>query len=287
MIIAVVLIFSILLVGYWVFPITDGPNGTNGPGETPTPIPETSTPTPSTPSPTPIPKYSTNSIDMEFVLIPAGEFDMGSPSSEVGRQDDEGPVHQVTISEPFYMSKCEVTQKQWREVMGSDPSNNKGDDLPVGRVSWNDVQEFITKLNEREGSVKYRLPSEAEWEYAARAGTSTRYYFGDDESELEDYEWYNENSGDETHPVGQKKPNPWGLYDIHGNVYEWVQDEWHDSYDRAPTNGIAWESGDSAYRVLRSGSWFTNAEYCRSAIRISGWVSYRGGHIGFRLLQEV
>ena len=156
---------------------------------------------------------------MVFVLIPAGEFDMGSPSSEVGRQDNEGPVHLVKIPEPFYMSKYEVTQKQWREVMGSDLSYYEGDDLPVEQVSWNDVQEFITKLNEREGSVKYRLPSEAEWEYAARAGTSTRYYFGDDESELEDYEWYQENSeGSTPYPVGQKKPNPWGLYDIHGNV---------------------------------------------------------------------
>ena len=186
---------------------------------------------------------------------------MVSPSSEVGRQDNEGPVHQVTISEPFYMSRCEVTQKQWREVMGSDPSNNKGDDLPVGGVSWNDVLEFITKLNEREGSVKYSPPSESEWEYAARAGTSTCYYFGDDESELEDYAWYWENSEGSTHPVGQKKPNPWGLYDMHGNVCEWVQDEWHDSYDRAPTNGSAWESGDGAAPVSCGGSWCGGAGY--------------------------
>ncbi len=275
MIIAVVLIFSILLVGYWVFPITDGPNY----------VTETPTPTPSTPSPTPIPKYSTNSIDMEFVLIPAGEFDMGSPSSEVGRQDNEGPVHQVTISEPFYMSRCEVTQKQWREVMGSDPSYNKGDDLPVEKVSWNDVQEFITKLNEREGSVKYRLPSEAEWEYAARAGTTTRYSFGDDESDLADYAWYHENSEGSTHPVGQKKPNPWGLYDMHGNVYEWVQDEWHDSYDRAPTNGSAWESGDGPH-VGRGGGWDRSAGGCRSAVC---FTFTPGGHnyLGFRLLKEM
>lgn len=287
MIIAVVLIFSILLVGYWIFPITDGPNGTNGPGETPTPIPETSTPTPSTPSPTPIPKYSTNSIDMEFVLIPAGEFDMGSPSSEVGRQDNEGSVHQVTISEPFYMSKYEVTQKQWREVMGSNPSYNKGDDLPVEYISWNEVQEFITKLNEREGSVKYRLPSEAEWEYAARAGTTTRYSFSDDESDLAYYAWYHENSEGSTHPVGQKMPNPWGLYDMHGNVYEWVQDEWHDSYDRAPTNGSAWESGDGAPRVFRCGSWCYVAEDCRSAARRYHGPGTLYACLGFRLLQEV
>ena len=224
---------------------------------------------------------------MEFVLIPAGEFDMGSPSSEVGRQDNEGSVHQVTISEPFYMSKYEVTQKQWREVMGSNPSYNKGDDLPVEYISWNEVQEFITKLNEREGSVKYRLPSEAEWEYAARAGTTTRYSFSDDESDLAYYAWYHENSEGSTHPVGQKMPNPWGLYDMHGNVYEWVQDEWHDSYDRAPTNGSAWESGDGARRVFRCGSWCYVAEDCRSAARRYHGPGTLYACLGFRLLQEV
>jgi len=278
MIIAVVLIFSILLVGYWVFPITDGPNnGTNG----------TPTSTPSTPSPTPIPKYMTNSIDMEFVLIPAGEFDMGSPFSEVGRYDDEGPVHHVTISKPFYLSKYEVTQKQWREVMGSDPSYFKGDDLPVEWVSWYEVQEFIRKLNEREGSVKYRLPSEAEWEYSARADTTTRYSLGDDESKLEDYAWYRDNSEERTHPFGQKKPNPYGLYDMHGNVWEWVQDEWHDNYDGAPNDGSAWEDGSGADRVLRGGSWSNFAGYCRSADRGSCAPGYRRRDLGFRLLKEL
>ncbi|MCK5186430.1 MAG: formylglycine-generating enzyme family protein [Deltaproteobacteria bacterium] len=278
MIIAVVLIFSILLVGYWVFPITDGPNnGTNG---TPTP-----TPTPSTPTPTP--KYMTNSIDMEFVLIPAGEFDMGSPSSEVGRYDDEGPVHHVTISEVFYISKYEVTQKQWREVMGTDLSDFKGDDLPVEQVSWNDVQEFIRILNEKEGTDKYRLPSEAEWEYAARAGTTTRYSFGDDASELGDYAWYINNSERETHPIGQKKSNPWGLYDMHGNVWEWVQDEYHGSYDGAPSDGSAWEDGNSTKRVYRGGGWILFAGNCRSAARGFIVPGFRYDNLGFRLLKEL
>jgi formylglycine-generating enzyme required for sulfatase activity len=155
-------------------------------------------------------KTITNSIGMEFVQIPAGEFDMGSPANENDRFDNEGPVHRVKISNAFYMGKFEVTQKQWRDVMGTSPSNFKGDDLPVEQVSWNDVQEFIKKLNDKEGGNKYRLPSEAEWEYAARAGTTTRYSFGDDVSKLGDYAWYSENSGSKTHEVGQKSP-------IHGD----------------------------------------------------------------------
>jgi formylglycine-generating enzyme required for sulfatase activity len=223
---------------------------------------------------------------MEFVTLLAGEFKMGSPSDEEGRYSDEGPVHHVNIGNAFYMGKYEVTQKQWREIMGDNPSHFKGDDLPVDKVSWNEVQEFIKKLNEKEGTDKYRLPSEAEWEYACRAGTTTRYSFGDDESELDDYAWYSENSDGKTHPVGQKKPNSWGLYDMHGNVWEWVQDSWHDSYNGAPADGSAWE-GDGADRVIRGGCWNDPAGYCRSAARDcndphSG-LSYA---VGFRILKE-
>jgi formylglycine-generating enzyme required for sulfatase activity len=229
----------------------------------------------------------TNLKDMEFVLIQPGEFDMGSPPNEIGRYQDEGPVRHVTIPKSFYMSKYEVTQEQWRKVMGSDPSTFNGSDLPVEMVSWNEVQEFIRKLNERESSVKYRLPSEAEWEYAARAGTTTRYSFGDDESDLGEYAWYNENSAGKTHPVGQRKPNSWGLYDMHGNVWEWVQDEWHDSYDGAPSDGSAWEGGDGADRVIRGGGWTLVARSCRSAIRSGFDPGDRSGILGFRLLQEL
>jgi formylglycine-generating enzyme required for sulfatase activity len=222
-------------------------------------------------------------ISMEFVLIPAGEFDMGSPSNEVGRDNDEGPVHHVTISKAFYMGKYEVTQKQWRDVMGTSPSYFTGDDLPVERVSWDDVQQFIQKLNEKEGTRKYRLPSEAEWEYAARAGTTTRYSFGDDESVLGDYAWYNANSGSKTHEVGQRKPNLYGLYDMHGNVWEWVQDNWHADYNGAPTDGSSWESGSN--RVFRGGSWYNYAGGCRSAFRYDGDPGGRSGDLGFRLLR--
>jgi formylglycine-generating enzyme required for sulfatase activity len=166
---------------------------------------------------------------MEFVLMPAGTFTMGSPASDPNAYDDEKPAHQVTISKPFYMGKYEVTQAQWKAVMGSEnnPSYFKGDSLPVDHVSWRDVQEFIQKLNRREeqaSGVFCRLPTEAEWEYAARAGTTTLYSFGDDAAELDDYAWYAGNADHTSYPVGQKKPNAWGLYDMHGNVSEWCQD---------------------------------------------------------------
>ena len=227
-----------------------------------------------------------NTIDMEFVLIQSGEFDMGSPAIETGSYDDERPVHHVAIPEAFYLGKYEVTQKQWHEVMGDNPSYFKGDDLPVENVSWDDVQEFIKKLNKKENTHKYRLPSEAEWEYAARAGTTTQYSFGDDDSKLGEYAWYSENSGDKTHPVGKKGANPWGLYDVHGNIWEWVQDEWHDTYNGAPSDGSAWEDGIRAIRVNRGGSWFSDARNCRSARRYF-FPGYRCHYLGFRLLQEV
>jgi formylglycine-generating enzyme required for sulfatase activity len=253
-------------------------------------------------------KTFTNSIGMEFVLIPAGEFKMGTPSNDRLRNGNEDPIHRVKISNAFYMGKYEVTQKQWREVMGNNPSNFKGDNLPVEMVSWNDVQDFIKKLNEKEGGNKYRLPSEAEWEYAARAGTTTSYSFGDGESMLSDYAWYPENSGSRppekgdfsgynkkdfsdnkwngrTHSVGQKKPNPWGLYDIHGNVYEWVQDEWHDDYNGAPTDGSSWKSGDGPLRVFRGGSWKWFAWYCRSVSRGGYMPDNNFNDLGFRLLR--
>jgi formylglycine-generating enzyme required for sulfatase activity len=210
-------------------------------------------------------KTITNSIGMEFVMIPAGEFEMGSTANEKDRTSDEGPVHQVKIAKAFYMGKYEVTQKQWQDVMGNNPSYFKGDDLPVEQIWWNDIQDFITKLNEKEGANKYRLPTEAEWEYSARAGTTTMYSFGDDESKLGDYAWYNSNSGSTSHEVGQKKPNPWGLYDMHGNVWEWVQDGWHDDYNGAPTDGSLWES--DSYKVARSGGFSGRTGMLRSAAR--------------------
>ncbi len=230
---------------------------------------------------------------IEFIPIPAEDFMMGS-----NEYDDEKPVHNVNIENPFYLGKYPVTQEQWEKVMGSNPSHFKGNNLPVDSVSWDDVQEFINKLNK--GTDNYRLPSEAEWEYACRARTNTKYSFGDDESKLGDYAWYSGYATSEewnqnidkirkegsTHPVGQKKPNPWGLYDMHGNVWEWVQDKYHGNYEGAPPDGSAWEDGDSSKRVLRGGSWFSDARHCRSASRSGLDPDDRVYYVGFRLLRK-
>lgn len=235
-----------------------------------------------------IPKTFTSSITgMEFVLIPAGKFTMGSPSDEKGRYDDEGPVHEVTIKNPFYLGKYPVTQKQWIAVMGNNPSSFKDGTLPVEKVSWDEVQEFIKRLDEMEDTDKYRLLSEAEWEYACRAGITTRYSFGDDESMLGGCAWHSENSNIGPHPVGQKKPNPWGLYDMYGNVWEWVQDTYHDNYKGAPSDGSSWEDGNASSRVLRGGSWNCNSRLCRSASRIWNDSGSRLNYIGFRLLRKL
>jgi len=222
----------------------------------------------------------TNSIGMKFKLIPAGEFMMGS-----GIHSSEKPIHKVTINEQFHLGTYSVTQREWKALMGTNPSYFRGDDLPVVNVSWDDVQKFIKKLNEKEGTGKYRLPSEAEWEYACRAGSITEYCFGDSKSKLGEYAWYADNSGGKTHPVGQKQPNQWGLYDMHGNVWEWVQDRWH--FYGASDDGSVWDDGSSANRVVRGGGWRISARFCRSANRSNSLPFSHGYNFGFRLLQEL
>ncbi len=228
---------------------------------------------------------ATVTVTDEFVLISAGEFYMGSNDS--WSSSYEIPVHRVKITKAFYLGKYEVTQKQWRDVMGTNPSYFTGDDRPVESVSWDDVQQFIKTLNEKEGTTRYRLPSEAEWEYAVRAGTTTRYYFGDDESKLDDYEWYRDNSDSMTHPVGYKNPNSWGLYDMLGNVQEWVQDKWHLNYEGAPYDGSAWETGTFTERVDRGGSWNRGARLCRSSDRNINDPGMSTYILGFRLVRDL
>jgi formylglycine-generating enzyme required for sulfatase activity len=215
---------------------------------------------------------------MTFVKIPAGTFMMGSPDSESGRDSNEGPQHQVTISKSFEMHTTEVTQSQWEAVMGSNPSSFKGPDLPVEMVSWDDAQEFITKLNAMGDGYRYRLPTEAEWEYAARAGT-TGPYAGD----LDAMAWYDKNSGGKTHPVATKAANARGLYDMHGNVWEWVQD-WKGDYSAsAVTDPVGPSSGSR--RVHRGGSWNSKSQYCRSALRHYYSPDSRYFYLGLRLLR--
>ncbi|MDB4353623.1 formylglycine-generating enzyme family protein, partial [bacterium] len=228
---------------------------------------------------------STNSIGMEFKLIPAGTFIMGDASGE----DDETP-HEVTLTKPFKMGVHEVTQAQYEQVMGVNPSKFKGadypvQDYPVETVTWDDAVEFCRRLSElpaeKEAGNVYRLPTEAEWEYACRAGTTTMYSFGDDESDLRDYAWYLRCSGGGTHPVGGKKPNAWGVYDMHGNVWEWCQD-WYGDY---PSGSVTDPSGakSGSDRVFRGGSWSMTPEHCRSATRFGGFPWYRNGYFGFRV----
>ena len=223
-----------------------------------------------------------NSIGMEFILIPAGDFWMFS--NEFSHQK---PVHKVTISKPFYLGKYLVTQREWEILTESHPSCFKGDDLPVECVTWDHVQEFIRKLNVKENTDKYRLPSEAEWEYACRAGTTTRYSFGDDESELDEYAWYHHNSEHRTHPVGQKKANPWGLYDMHGNVWEWCQDTYYKGYGESLTNKNVLEAIGSTGIVLRGGGWVNYPWKCESSSRSSFDPNYSYYSLGFRLLRSV
>ena len=221
---------------------------------------------------------------MEFVWIEPGTFLMGSPSSESGRYDNEGPQHRVTISKGFWLGKYETTQAQWKSVMGNNPSKYRGENHPVEQISWDDVQQFIRKLNQAEGESRYRLPTEAEWEYACRSGTTSRWSFGDDESQLSDYAWYGgNNSPSGTKEVGRKLPNPWGLYDMHGNVYEWCQD-WFGNYSsKNQTDPTGPASGSD--RVGRGGNFGNLARNVRSADRDYFSPDYRYSYIGARLLR--
>ena len=198
-------------------------------------------------------------VKLELVLIPAGEFLMGSPDSDKEAKPNEKPQHRVRITKPFYLGKYQVTQEQWKAVMGNNPPHLffKGPKNPVEEVSWDDCQQFLGKLNAKTGtqSGKFVLPTEAQWEYACRAGSKTRYCFGDDKSGLGEYAWYGWNSDGKTHPVGKKKPNAWGLYDMHGNVLEWCQD-WYEEgyYAKSPTDDPRGATTGSN-RVYRGGWW--------------------------------
>ncbi len=190
-------------------------------------------------------------VTMELVYVKPGRFTMGSNSGS----SDERPAHQVSISSGFYMGKYEVTQSQYERIMGKNPSHNKGTSNPVGYVSWSEATDFCRKLSQRAGK-KVRLPTEAEWEFACRAGSTTRFCFGDRNNGLNDYAWSSSNSGRKTHPVGGKRSNAWGLHDMHGNVWEWCSD-WYDRgyYAKSPGRDPSGPTSGGS-RVVRGGSWF-------------------------------
>ena len=235
-------------------------------------------------------------VTMKLVLIPAGTFLMGSPNDETGRAYNEGPQHNVTIGEPFYMGIHEVTQAQWRAVMNSEPWTGRhfmqpGDNNALSWVSWEDASKFCETLSKKTSKL-VALPTEAQWEYACRAGSKTAYCFGDAASKLGDYAWYADNTsktGQEyPHEAGQKKPNAFGLYDMHGNVWEWCQDHQHANYKKAPADGTAWvDKAPAGLRILRGGAWGYDPKHCRTAHRFAGISSDRYVHVGFRLVVNV
>jgi formylglycine-generating enzyme len=240
----------------------------------------------------------TNGVEMTFVLISPGEFMMGSPNSDTQARFDEEPQHRIRITRPFYLQTTEVTQGQWETVMGTTPWRGQqcvkeGSDYAACYVSWNDAQEFCLALSKKDGKT-YRLPTEAEWEYACRGGTTTVYHFGSDVSDLGEYAWWggmvgngNCKSEQYAHQVRRKKPNAFGLHDMHGNVFEWCQDCYGGDYYASPPAADPVGPTFGSSRVLRGGSWYYDAEPCRSANRSELSPDYRSCYIGFRVVREL
>jgi formylglycine-generating enzyme required for sulfatase activity len=220
-------------------------------------------------------------VKLELVLIRPGSFMMGDGTGG----DDEKPVHKVTLTKPFYIGKYKVTQPQWEALMGSNPSIAKDPKNPVERVSWEDCKAFLQKLDAKFGDkvVKFSFPTEAQWEYACRAGKTTKYCFGDKEADLGRYAWFIENSKDKIHPVGEKKPNAWGLYDVHGDAWEWCAD-WYDKayYKTSPANDPPGPAS-GIFRVCRGSSWESMAPDCRCGFRLFAVPSDRFPYISLRV----
>ena len=225
---------------------------------------------------------------IEFTGIESGQFKMGKlPADTFCSFDIDLPVHDVKIQNGFWIGKYPIKQVQWKNIMGNYPSHFRGDDLPVDRVGWFNCIKFCEILSKKIG-FNIRLPSESEWEYVCRAGTTTTYYTGNEESDLKKACWYRNNSDGQTHPVGLKEPNDFGVYDMHGNVSEWCMDWLNYNYDGAPDDGSPWQTGDKSRRITRGGNWYTNAEFCRSAFRTAPadleFSPISVGQIGFRIV---
>lgn len=223
--------------------------------------------------------FYANGVSFEMVEVRGGTFRMGATSEQGSEISDEKPVHSVTLS-GYYIGKTEVTQALWQAVMGSNPSYFEGDGLPVEQVSWDDCQKFIRKLNSLTGQ-NFRLPTEAEWEFACRGGNNSRGYKYSGSNYIDNVAWYDGNSGDKTHPVATKSPNELGIYDMSGNVWEWCADWYGDYSSGRQTNPKG--PYDGSYRVGRGGSWFIYARFCRSSYRISYYPTFRFNFLGLRL----
>ena len=228
---------------------------------------------------------SKNFAGIKFIFIQSGCFQMGNDDPPTDRTVGETPSHRVCIEKSFYMGETEVTQKQWQDVMGSNPSKSKVEDKPVDRVSWNDIQEFLQKLNAKDGGTFFRLPTEAEWEYAARAGSDDDYSYGDNPGSLANYAWFGNLGYKGTpHEVAQKQPNDWGLYDMHGNVWEWCQDYYDQKYyNQRPANDPQGASSGKN-RVSRGGSWGDKGMNTRAASRYGDTPDVVGENVGFRVV---
>ncbi len=240
-------------------------------------------------------EFTLGEVTQRLRWIPAGWFMMGSPEDEPERDEDEGPQHEVIFKQGFWLFDTACTQALWQAVMGENPSHFKGErNLPVERVSWNDVQTFLSRINERIPGLELTLPSEAQWEYACRAETTTPFSFGDNITPKQvNYDGNLPYIGgakgeyrEKTVPVATLPSNPWGFYEMHGNVWEWCADEWHDSYQGAPNDDRAWMTAESrpdgVRRVVRGGSWNDNARNARSAFRYWGPPDVRYDALGFR-----
>jgi formylglycine-generating enzyme required for sulfatase activity len=229
---------------------------------------------------------------LEFILVPRGSFLMGGEG-----WFEPGPRHRVVFDRPLYVAKYPVTQAQWLAVMEENPSyfKDSGPEAPVDSVSWDDAKYFVSEMNswtELPGAAaeafEFRLPSESEWEYMCRAGSESLYHSGDEEEDLEKVGWFWRNSNTRTHPVGRLTPNEWGLYDMHGNVWEWCEDAWHDSYEGAPSDGSAWvEGGSHRMRVLRGGAWYVMFRGCSSRFRCPIKRLDRHYSVGVRLVLQM
>jgi len=268
---------------------------------TPTPTPAAAPQPPPKPAketqPPPLPTFRDHlkdgGVGPEMVRLPPEHFLMGASPGDDRANARERPQHEVRIARPFAIGRFPVTFEDYDRFVAATNRQPPADQgwgrgrRPVIKVSWDDAAAYCVWLTEQTGRT-YRLPSEAEWEYAGRAGTTTRWSCGDDKEELSDYAWFGGNSGGRTHPVGEKRPNPWGLHDIHGNVWEWVQDVWHDDYEGAPTDGSAWRAfSDPGGRVLRGGSWDSSARFTRVSYRNGNNPGNRFGWLGLRLAQDL